>query len=117
MKRIVATEDGLSLAQEIAEKLDIPFDQEKTRSSARYLLEQYYNDIQQVLVVETEGFLFENLANKRVEAFSGYNNDGEPIIFIDQFFGPYFFGLNSLLCFIAFYPHDYDSLKKYCRNL
>jgi len=111
VKRIVATEDGLSLAKEIAEKLNIPFDREATRSSAKYLLEHYYEDIQQVLVVETEGFLFENLANKSVEAFSGYNNEGKPLIFIDQFFGPYFFGLNSLLCFIAFYPHDYDSLK------
>ena len=112
MKRIVATDDGLSLARHIAERLDIPFDEEETRLNTRYLLDHYYQDIHRVLENETNGFVFQNLATKNVEAYSDYTENGTPIVFIDQFFSPYFFGLNTLLCFVAFYPHDFESLKE-----
>tara|TARA_R110002049_G_scaffold285233_1_gene466032 strand:+ start:3143 stop:4000 length:858 start_codon:yes stop_codon:yes gene_type:complete len=112
VKQIVATDDGLLLARQIAEKLDIPFDEEETRSNTRYLLDHYYQDIHRVLEKETDKFVFHNLAMKQIEAFSDYTKNGTPVVFVDQFFGPYFFGLNALLCFVAFYPHDFESLKE-----
>jgi len=110
VKRIVATDDGLALAEKVAKGLSIPFDKEAARIETRDLLDHYYRDISNVLSRETEGFVFENFSSTRVEAYSAYTIEEKPLIFFDQFLSSFFFGLNTLLCMATFHPQTPESL-------
>lgn len=96
-KRFSPNEHGLLVSKNLADKLGLPFDKEKTEHDTLALLDLTFRDISSVLDAETRNFQFENFASRDFAAFAEPSNS-QPLIFMDQQFTLFFLSMNFLVC-------------------
>ena len=114
--RIQPTEDSLSVAQSVADDLDIQMDKEKTRILASNLLGAYFIDIIRVIDIDDPSLVFDHFVSSDISAYSGFTVDQKPIIFFDQNLDNWLFSIYQVLAIRAFFILS-DDVRKDTNNI
>lgn len=107
----VATEGSLKKAAEIAEKLGVPMDRGRVADQARNLLALHFADIQAIHPEMSSHIKFEDLATNRMAIFAGMAGQN-PLIFHDQHFSQWLFGMNLITVIFSCYNLNTDQLQE-----
>lgn len=109
--RIRATEESLTIAQSVADDLNIQMDEEKTRSLAMNLLGIYFSDITRVIKIQDPSMIFDHFVSDDISAYSGFTIDRQAIIFFDQNLDNWLFSIFQIFSIRAFFVVTDDVRK------
>lgn len=100
------TERSLSIAQAMASALDQPFDRAQVQHDGQQLLSLYFQDIQSVAEDQFEAIDFEHGTSSQMQAFAALPRHDLKLVFVDEHFHFWAFGLSFLVYYKACFRID-----------
>lgn len=95
--RVVATEDALDLAAQIAEALGEPFDRRAVAARSEILHETMFADLASSLGIGPDQLVFRSGVYERARAFAGLSREGVPHVVLDLVFDFWVFALGHIM--------------------